>query len=169
MTGILILIVLAAVGFILWERRRPPGQEPGETGGQMKPELEYVRDRNLQITPHFNSREFLCRCSRPDDFRISTKLVMYLEALREFLKLQTGSEFGIVIGSGYRCPAHNKEKNGATNSYHMSGMAADISVPGMAIADVHKLCLVYWRPNGGIGFYSWGCHLDVGPVRIWEG
>lgn len=36
--------------------------------------------------------------------------------------------YPIHVNSGYRCPALNKVINGAKNSQHMKGMAADISL-----------------------------------------
>ena len=36
-------------------------------------------------------------------------------------------EFPIIISSGYRPPALNKAVNGATNSWHQKGLAADIA------------------------------------------
>lgn len=61
----------------------------------------------------------------PTDPNIWTNIVTlvkyYLIPLRERVKLP------IVISSGYRCPLLNKAVDGASNSFHLSGRAVDIS------------------------------------------
>lgn len=42
----------------------------------------------------------------------------------------------VVISSGYRSPAVNKAVRGAATSQHVLGQAADITVPGMTVAEV---------------------------------
>lgn len=42
----------------------------------------------------------------------------------------------IVISSGYRSPAVNKAVGGASSSQHVLGQAADITVPGLTVAQV---------------------------------
>ena len=51
-----------------------------------------------------------------------------IEALVENVLDPLRERYGrpIVVNSGYRCPKHNKEVGGATNSQHMKGEAADI-------------------------------------------
>ncbi|PIQ23489.1 peptidase M15A [bacterium (Candidatus Blackallbacteria) CG17_big_fil_post_rev_8_21_14_2_50_48_46] len=44
----------------------------------------------------------------------------------------------IIVTSGYRSPVVNRAIGGATNSAHMSGLAADIYVPGMSSAELMK-------------------------------
>ena len=41
--------------------------------------------------------------------------------------LRDAMQFPIIISSGYRPPALNKAVNGATNSWHQKGLAADIA------------------------------------------
>jgi zinc D-Ala-D-Ala carboxypeptidase len=42
----------------------------------------------------------------------------------------------VVISSGYRSPAVNRAVGGAASSQHVLGQAADITVPGMTVAQV---------------------------------
>lgn len=44
----------------------------------------------------------------------------------------------VRISSGYRCKRLNKKIGGVSTSQHVTGQAADISVPGMSAADVAK-------------------------------
>lgn len=111
----------------------------------------------MQLSGHFSSRDFDCRCFFPEceDTLISTELVDALEVLAK----QFGS---IQINSGYRCKAHNKEVNGEPGSYHVQGMAADI-VPMFAELDLVINFADKLEPfaSGGIGIYNSFCHLDV--------
>lgn len=45
----------------------------------------------------------------------------------------------IVVSSGYRCPALNAAVGGATNSQHLTGMAADLVVSGGNMDDMRAL------------------------------
>jgi len=74
----------------------------------------------------------------------------------------------LAINSGYRTTAHNTAIGGAVDSYHVKGMAADISIPaGMSSVKFYQAAANYWTA-GGLGYYDWGCHFDVGPSRSWD-
>ncbi len=75
--------------------------------------------------------------------------------------------FNLVATSGYRCRKHNAEIPGAAKfSLHMAGMAIDFLVPQSKQAAFAALA----RQVGfnGVGFYRWGCHVDLGKVREWK-
>jgi hypothetical protein len=61
-----------------------------------------------------------------------------LRALVEHIldPLRHSLEIPIVISSGYRSPQVNRAVGGASNSQHTKGEAADIIVPGWAVAGV---------------------------------
>ena len=70
----------------------------------------------------------------PDDMNIVrniVKLSEFLQVIRNELKLP------IIINSGYRSTEVNAAVGGASNSFHMKGLAADIRCP-----DMDKLLLV---------------------------
>lgn len=78
----------------------------------------------------------------------------------------------IQIMSGYRSPETNAavrrhNHNAARNSYHMQGMAVDISVPRLSLRKLRRAAIE--MRAGGVGTYPGGqfIHLDVGPVRTW--
>jgi uncharacterized protein YcbK (DUF882 family) len=143
--------------------------DKGESGGKADRSFLMVTNPKEQISSHFNAAEFVCpdKCT---DFEIARVLVERLETVRAFLEQLYGSGHGIVVHSGYRCSAHNKAVGGAINSFHMKGLAADVSSPGIVMVDLHKLFLVNWHTAGvgGLGFYDWGVHVDLGPVRMWD-
>ena len=74
---------------------------------------------------HFVLEEFQCKCCRelPVD-GMNPVLLEALDQLRE--------EYGkpIYVSCGYRCPSHNAEVGGVSNSQHLLGNAADIYVDG---------------------------------------
>lgn len=74
---------------------------------------------------HFTLDEFACNCcgELPED-GMNPVLLEALDELRE--------EYGhpIYVSCGYRCPKHNAEVGGVSNSQHLLGNAADIWVDG---------------------------------------
>jgi hypothetical protein len=85
-------------------------------------------------------------------------------------------EFGrrINVNSGYRSPAYNASLRGAAkSSYHMQGMAMDISWSGMNNETREEFVRIA-RSNGfrGIGRYGPSAgnfvHIDIGPERTWS-
>lgn len=113
---------------------------------------------------HFSRRELDCKCGcktpRVVAYRLR-RLAVNLERLRKHL----GHGVGIV--SGYRCPARNKAVNGAVNSQHLYGRAADLAVPkGQQFRYRAAAEKVRAFRNGGIGVYpNGGVHVDT---RSWR-
>jgi zinc D-Ala-D-Ala carboxypeptidase len=73
----------------------------------------------------------------------------------------------ITITSGYRTAAHNKAVGGSPSSYHVRGMAADITWGG----SIHGLWEIVLSTVelGGMKLYADRrfIHIDVGPQRVW--
>lgn len=76
-----------------------------------------------QISPHFNSSEFTCKCGCKKSL-VDDRLIDMLEQLFTACNAKA-----INIISGYRCPPYDK-KIGGFAGYHSKGMAADIQVIG---------------------------------------
>ncbi len=117
--------------------------------------------QNKQLSKNFNEREFACRhCGQ---IHIEPELINKLQALRDALSKP------ITVTSGYRCPTHNKNVGGASQSRHMQGQAADIVVPGVSPAQVARAAERVGF--GGIGIYAKQgfTHVDIGPRRRWNG
>ena len=101
--------------------------------------------------------------------RIDLRLLDLLHAIS--VKTRNNRPFHII--SGYRTPETNamlrkKMKPAAPNSFHVKGMAADIRLPGCAVADLRRVAVTLKK--GGVGFYprSRFVHVDVGNVRYWR-
>lgn len=118
----------------------------------------------MKLGKHFDSAEFRCRDG--SDHAIDPVLIAMLDDIRE--------RFGPVqIVSGYRSPAWNKRVGGATRSYHLRGMAADIKVSridehGTRIEvgpdEVFRYIDAKW-PHCGLGLYKSWVHVDCRPYR----
>lgn len=124
--------------------------------------IKFKKGDNLQITNHFNSSEFECPCNKCTDQFIDDILINKLEELRN----QYGSL--IRISSGYRCPAHNIEVGGVSNSAHSSGIASDIQPFVMNVDELDKLYNLAYKmfDNIGDGRRLKFIHVDVRPPKI---
>jgi len=108
-----------------------------------------------QVSPHFQSSEFSCKCC--GETKINIELILALEKLRVLVNRP------IIITSGYRCPQHNVEVGGAKYSQHVLGNAVDIKVTGVSptkVAHMAKQCGFTWTK-----VYSTWTHCDVRSVQ----
>ena len=86
---------------------------------------KYVFNDNTQLSPHFNAQEFRCKCGKEHETLISDELIANLEKLYAALDCSK-----IIVTSGYRCPAHDKNVGGSGTGQHTLGKAADICCYG---------------------------------------
>lgn len=134
-------------------------------------------EMDMKIGTYFDDYEFSCSCHRHAqdgqghnvlDHIIDKRLVDLLDAIRE----RIGQP--ITINSGYRCPEHNEEVGGVSNSQHVEGTAADITYDGVDVdylAQVAEECGNELGIEGGIGrYYRQGfIHVDVrGYAARWD-
>jgi len=111
----------------------------------------------------------LLRDFRTGDVRaIDVRLLELLHALQA--KMGTRSAFQVI--SGYRSPATNamlaaRSDGVARQSYHVRGMAIDISLADRQLPALRDAALDL--RSGGVGYYPKPgfVHVDVGPVRTW--
>lgn len=124
----------------------------------------YIADEqaNLKITEHFKVKEYACKDGSPIVF-VDEYLAVLLEILRKTI------EKPVTITSGYRTPEHNKKVGGAKYSFHMRGMAADITVKDMTPKEVAKE-LDKLAPNScGIIVYKSWVHFDTRNTKYRKG
>lgn len=110
---------------------------------------------------------------RTDDVHpIATNLLDLLYELGT--RLETDCRFELT--SGYRSPEtnaalHELDAGVASNSLHMKGQAADISVPGRPLRKAYETARAMGL--GGVGYYPDPdddfIHVDIGRVRHWVG
>jgi uncharacterized protein YcbK (DUF882 family) len=130
-------------------------------------------DLTVKLSKYFSLSEFL----KPGAVLTSaqtanlTKLALNLDKLREW----NGSALKIYDGLRSRqeqAILYKKYKGiypvaRPGTSFHEPGMAADIHWNWFKKpkAEVKAWLLKNWP--GGVGFYSWGVHLDIGRKRHW--
>jgi uncharacterized protein YcbK (DUF882 family) len=115
---------------------------------------------------YFTENEIACRCgcgqAIEDHF-----LIFIMEIFRKIVELP------IIVHSVNRCTKYNQEIGGVSHSLHLTGSAMDFHVKGMTVKKLHKIAKNHHNKNallfGGLGFYSWGLHADVGKFRKWKG
>ena len=119
-----------------------------------------------RLAPNFMSHEFACKhCGKLPEKGMSTYLIVLLQLFRNAVGKP------LIITSGYRCPVHNRNLGGASNSQHLKGTAVDILIPeGMT---VDKMAEIADKIGfNGIGKYYKDnfLHVDVRGTRArWEG
>ena len=122
-----------------------------------------AKDGNTALTNHFKVWEFACH-DGSDTVFVSEELTEVLEKIR----LHFGKP--VVITSGYRTERHNEKSGGAAYSRHKYGMAADITISGVAPADIAAYAETLLSGRGGIGIYRRFCHVDVRTQKSrWQG
>jgi uncharacterized protein YcbK (DUF882 family) len=116
-----------------------------------------------QLTKHFKSEEFACKCGCGFD-NISLELVAVLENIRDTYM------YPVKINSGCRCCDHNKAVGGEEKSKHMQGIAADIVVEGYSPAKIYQYLDQKYKGKYGIGEYPGWVHIDVrrGSAARWR-
>jgi uncharacterized protein YcbK (DUF882 family) len=95
------------------------------------------------------------------------KTAEFLEQVRTFLGGRP-----ITVNSGYRCPKHNAEVGGASNSFHLRAYAADITVAGLTPRQVQIELNRAASPvaSSGLGAYATFTHVDRRGTRArWVG
>jgi len=111
------------------------------------------------LRPHFSVQELACRCC--GRLWIVPGLLDALEELRAVVGAP------IIVLSGFRCPAHNSRVGGSSKSRHLTGQAADLTIPGLTPAKMLALALgVAAFARGGAGLYprEGFIHVDLRPV-----
>lgn len=103
---------------------------------------------------HFTLSEFECPCCGGLGDGIDDNLLEVLDKIREAINAP------VYVSSGYRCPRHNSEVDGAANSQHLHGRAADIYADG-ANTPLQLAALAEKAGADGIGLYDDFVHVDV--------
>lgn len=133
------------------------------------------KEGSTKLSEHFKSAEFACPCC--GEYKVAYKLLEGLEMMREIL----GKPMRIVNpaspgGQGYRCKKYAialaaRNKHAAVKTKHNEGTAADINARFSGVTPKRLKEIAEQIPqfrDGGIGFYTWGIHVDLGPKRRWN-
>ena len=108
------------------------------------------------LSKHFNRSEFECRCGCGAD-TVDAELITVLEDIREHFNMPVHSS------SGIRCKKYNatKKVGGGTNSQHLKGKAADITIDNISPLGVLNYLASKYPDKYGIGRYQSFTHIDV--------
>jgi uncharacterized protein YcbK (DUF882 family) len=120
-----------------------------------------------KLSDHFQAGEFFPHDSSYHYLRVSPELVRRLEQIRRALGNRP-----VTIHSAYRPPAYNRQVGGVSNSTHIDGLAADISVADISTERLRQVCEQIIGDDGGVGYYPTQlfCHIDVrGSRSRWTG
>lgn len=105
-----------------------------------------------RLSRHFDWHE-LCPRGVPSDPNVVAALQRLADHVLDPIREAVRSP--IIVTSGYRSPAHNEAVGGAKDSYHVRGMAADIT-SGYARWTPIELAKVACQISalGGLGLYA---------------
>ena len=124
----------------------------------------------MKLTENFSLTEFASK----DGTAFPAEVVQNLSELAKNLQaLRDHFAKSITITSGYRSAAHNVRIGGAKDSYHVRGMAADITVEGVSPQLVYNAIELLIKSGkmteGGLGLYKTWTHYDFRGKRIrWD-
>lgn len=118
----------------------------------------------------FDREEFRCQCKGRycNGFPVepSEELVRKCNEIRRRL----GVPVSIVDagGSGVRCPQHNINVGGVTNSLHVTGNAADLH-SNKSPQEMYRVAEEVLGNTGELGIYDWGIHVGIGKYSRFSG
>lgn len=114
---------------------------------------------------YFSDAELTCRCcGQYPDGGMDENLLNLLDEIREAVGAP------VEISCAYRCPAHNAEVGGVSNSQHVDGTAADVIVPDGWTVDQLADLAVQLNADGVGRYYDSGfVHVDVRDGRVGAG
>lgn len=121
----------------------------------------YIEADFGKVSEHFKAKEFQCK-DKTEGLLVANELIETLEEIRKHFNAP------VIINSGYRTPSWNSKVNGAPNSYHCKGMAADIVVKGHSSQEVAKYADKIMK-QGGVIRYTNFVHIDVREERYRKG
>lgn len=113
------------------------------------------RDGDLFLTRNFQVKEFACH-DGSDPIFIHIPLVEFLQKMRDWC----GGPVYVEKHSAYRTPSWNKKQKGSERSYHMYGLAVDVSARGKTPAQLATWAEAHMPGGGGIGLYKTFVHID---------
>ena len=123
--------------------------------------VNYVKANIGNVSKNFKAKEFQCK-DKTEGLLVATELLDVLEKIRNHF------DAPVIINSGYRTPSWNSKVNGASNSYHCKGMAADIVVKGHSSKEVAKYADSIME-QGGVIKYTNFVHVDVREEKYRKG
>ena len=120
------------------------------------------KTKNIQVTLHFNTKEFHCKCNNPLCTYTLYSPILF-EKLEE-LRISCGSR-PLYITSGFRCINWNSKIGGVSKSKHTVGLACDV-----AHSKLFPQEIAYRAKEIGFDFVYAGegfAHLDLRSLLVY--
>jgi uncharacterized protein YcbK (DUF882 family) len=115
----------------------------------------------MRLTKNFTKAEFESKDGAPMPLEVLQN-IKTLAGQLQIIRDEIGKP--ITITSGYRSPQHNKAINGAKDSYHVRGMAADITAAGLSPIELRNVIKKLMDEGkikaGGLKAYKSWVHYD---------
>ncbi|MBQ9526259.1 MAG: DUF882 domain-containing protein [Fretibacterium sp.] len=116
------------------------------------------------LTKNFSRSEFACKCGCGKN-NLDRRVVEACQTIRDAMGQP------ISVNSGVRCEKNNAAAGGAANSYHIQGLAADLSCKSGALG--LYLCILNLCDKGklpDVHYVIWYqkknfVHIDLGKIR----
>jgi uncharacterized protein YcbK (DUF882 family) len=112
------------------------------------------------LSKDFSKSEFVCKCGC-GAFCLKDEMLQKVQQLRDAVKLP------LIVTSGTRCNAHNREVGGVDTSDHLDGIAVDLRCSDMKLLLRAALKMF---PRVGIGPKRSFIHVDINkklPAWYW--
>lgn len=132
--------------------------------------IKYSYNEKKELSPHFSSIEFQCKCGKPHDYYIADDLIKKTAILFEKLDCSM-----ILVNSGYRCAEHDKAVGGSGAGQHTKGTACDVRCydkKGGIISSKMVCCVaqdIGFTGIANINTKYTDTHLDVRTGSKWYG
>lgn len=97
---------------------------------------------NFRNSEYFKLTEFKCKCG--GKYCTGYPTVVDTDLIRNLNTTRKKYGRAAKVTSGLRCPTHNKNEGGVSNSRHRTGKAADIQIGGVDTLAERKELIKYW-------------------------
>ena len=111
------------------------------------------------MSKYFTDSEMTCKCGCGVTV-VSSRLFPVLDRIRDLVGKP------VYILSGFRCPSHNADVGGVSDSQHLLGTAADITYDGIDVDLLSNYAIDSGASGVGSYFDQGFVHVDV-RLALW--
>ncbi|HPW15672.1 MAG TPA: DUF882 domain-containing protein [Nitrospira sp.] len=168
--GMALAVVRLALPSVTWASRLPDGRVSlYNLHTDERLSVTYRDETGAYDQDALNALNHFLRCHHTNE---TTTMDVQLIEFINLVQKRVGGRREVHIVSGYRSPEYNEQlirmgTRAARHSYHVSGQAVDVQIPGVPLRTLREVALRLGC--GGVGYYPRGkfVHLDSGPFRHW--
>lgn len=93
------------------------------------------KDDNRVLVQHLNAKELHCKCQYAD----CTRTLVGESTVNSYHLVREHFTYPIAVNSAYRCQRHNADVGGKAGSFHMLGMALDLTPAEFSEKELDRL------------------------------